>query len=94
MKLYFSKKEKQIITQKKIIDKLTEENECLKEQLFELNPEKVKEKIKLAEISYEEYKKLSKELQYLKTQYSDIIRKSKIELTEIKKENKILKRGE
>lgn len=88
MKLYFSKKEKQIITQKKIIDKLTEENECLKEQLFELNPEKVKEKIKLAEMSYEEYKKLSKELQYLKTQYSDIIRKSKIELTEIKKKTK------
>ena len=46
MKFYLSNKDKKLSMQKDIIEKLQDENKCLKEQLKLYNVEKYKEKMK------------------------------------------------
>ncbi len=72
--MYLTKKERKIHTQQKLIENLKEENQYLKEQLELYNPEKVKNKIALAEKSYKEYIKLTDELKELKSQYQKLLR--------------------
>ena len=47
MKFYLSTKDKKISIQKDIIEKLQDENHCLKEQLKLYNVEKYKEKMRI-----------------------------------------------
>ncbi|MCM1569009.1 MAG: hypothetical protein NC081_06125, partial [Roseburia sp.] len=67
-------KDKVIQKKQKIIDRLLAENNKLREQLKELNPDILAEKMKLAADSYDEYKKLAGELAAAKKEYLEIIR--------------------
>ena len=72
-KMYLTKKDRKIKTQQKLIEKLTEENECLKEQLESYNSRKTEDRIKLAEQAYQEYTELIMELNELKQEYIKLL---------------------
>ncbi|MCM1569920.1 MAG: hypothetical protein NC081_10805, partial [Roseburia sp.] len=67
-------KDKVIQKKQKLIDRLLTENNELRKQLKELNPDILAEKMKLAADSYDEYKKLAKELAAAKEEYLEILR--------------------
>lgn len=71
--MYLTKKDRKIKTQQKLIEKLTEENECLKEQLESYNSRKTEDRIKLAEQAYQEYTELIMELNELKQEYIKLL---------------------
>lgn len=71
--MYFTKKDRKIQVQQKIIDRLEEENECLKEQLTSCNPKHVTDALSLAAKSREEYLGLIQELTHLKKEYLALI---------------------
>lgn len=73
MKIYFNKKDRLIQKQKYMIERLKEENECLREQLELCDVESVNEKINLAKKSYEQYMGLIKELEDLKCEYVELV---------------------
>lgn len=73
MKIYLNKKDRIIQRQEYMIEKLKEENECLKEQIALCDTESVSEKIDLAKKSYEQYMGLIRELEDLKCEYVDLI---------------------
>lgn len=73
MKIYLNKKDRIIQRQEYMIEKLKEENECLKEQIALCDTESVSEKIDLAKRSYEKYMELIKELESLKVEYMELI---------------------
>lgn len=72
--MYLTKKDKKIQIQQKIIERLEEENECLKEQLELCNPEHVNKTIAMAESSHDEYMNLIEELNELKEEYQEMIK--------------------
>ena len=71
MKFYLSTKDKKISIQKDIIEKLQDENHCLKEQLKLYNVEKYKEKMR--DECYKKYSELSKELEGYKSEYLHLL---------------------
>lgn len=73
MKIYLNKKDRIIQKQEYMINKLKEENECLREQLEIYDTDNVYEKIKLSKDSYKHYMKLIKELEELKCEYDKLI---------------------
>ena len=73
MKLYLSNKDKKLSMQKDIIEKLQDENKCLKEQLKLYNVEKYKEKMKELDECYKRYSELSKELEGYKSEYLHLL---------------------
>ena len=73
MKIYFNKKDRLIQRQKYMINRLQEENECLREQLELCDMDSVNEKINLAKESYKRYMGLIKELEELKHEYIELI---------------------
>lgn len=75
--MYLTKKDKKIQIQQKIIERLEEENECLKEQLELCNPEHVNKTIAMAESSHDEYMNLIEELNELKEEYAGLIKDMK-----------------
>lgn len=76
-KIYFNKKDRLIQRQEFMIEKLKEENECLREQVALCDTESVNEKINLARQSYEKYMGLIKELEDLKCEYISLIEEVK-----------------
>ena len=73
MKFYLSTKDKKISIQKDIIEKLQDENHCLKEQLKLYNVEKYKEKMRELDECYKKYSELSKELEGYKSEYLHLL---------------------
>lgn len=73
MKFYLSTKDKKLSMQKDIIEKLQDENKCLKEQLKLYNVEKYKEKMKELDECYKRYSELSKELEGYKSEYLHLL---------------------
>ena len=73
MKFYLSNKDKKLSMQKDIIEKLQDENQCLKEQLKLYNVEKYKEKMKELDECYKRYSELSKELEGYKSEYLQLL---------------------
>jgi hypothetical protein len=73
MKFYLSNKDKKLSMQKDIIEKLQDENKCLKEQLKLYNVEKYKEKMKELDECYKRYSELSKELEGYKSEYLHLL---------------------
>ena len=67
--MYLTKKDRKIRTQQKTIERLAEENECLKEQLESFSHGTVENRIKLAEQAYQEYTERITELNGLKQEY-------------------------
>ncbi len=86
--MYLTKKERKLQLQEKIIGKLREENDCLREQLEKYNPQIMEEKFQLADKSYKEYKKLILELEELKLEYQCLIRDIKTNNHKFLKESK------
>lgn len=84
--MYLTKKDKQIQTQQRIIDRLEEENECLKEQLELCSPKHVNDTLLLAAQSREEYTRLIDELLHLKEEYMALIRSMKRDKELLKRE--------
>lgn len=74
--MYLNKNEKKIQTQKRIIEKLQEENECLKEQLTKYERKNTEQTDTLILETYEEYQMLIKELYELKFKYQQLIRET------------------
>ncbi|MBD5136044.1 MAG: hypothetical protein HDT39_08815 [Lachnospiraceae bacterium] len=74
MKIYLNKKDRIIQNQNKIIEKLREENEYLREELAKCDIENISEKISLAEISHETYLELISELENIRHEYLMLIR--------------------
>lgn len=72
MKVYFNSKDKKIQAQEKLIEKLKDENKCLREQIEKLNPADVENKIALAEAYRTEYLELIKQLKELKDEYLEL----------------------
>lgn len=66
-------KDRKIKTQQGIINRLEEENKCLREQLEAYSDRKMDEKIKLAEQAYQEYTNLIEELNEMKQEYVELI---------------------
>ena len=85
MKVYFNSKDKKIQAQEKLIEKLKDENKCLREQIGKLNPADVENKIALAEAYRTEYLELIKQLKELKDEYL-LLNK------DVKNNNKLIKR--
>nr|DAH37906.1 MAG TPA: 5-azacytidine-induced protein 2 [Bacteriophage sp.] len=85
MKVYFNSKDKKIQAQEKLIEKLKDENKCLREQIEKLNPADVENKIALAEAYRTEYLELIKQLKELKDEYL-LLNK------DVKNNNKLIKR--
>lgn len=75
--MYRTKKDKKIQTQERMIKRLEEENECLKEQLELCNPEHVKNRLLLAQQSHGEYSKLVMELNELREEYRRLLQDMK-----------------
>ena len=73
VKFYLSSKDKKLSIQKDIIEKLQDENQCLKEQLKLYNVEKYKEKMKELDECYKRYSELSKELEGYKSEYLQLL---------------------
>ena len=73
MKFYLSTKDKKISIQKDIIEKLQDENHCLKEQLKLYNVETYKEKMRELDECYKKYSELSKELEGYKSEYLHLL---------------------
>lgn len=73
MKFYLSNKDKKLSMQKDIIEKLQDENKCLKEQFKLYNVEKYKEKMKELDECYKRYSELSKELEGYKSEYLHLL---------------------
>lgn len=71
--MYLTRKDRKIQVQKKEIERLTEENELLKEQLALYEPDSVNKKVMLAERAYEKYMELSEEMYELKQEYMNLI---------------------
>lgn len=83
--MYLTKKDRKIKTQQKLIEKLTEENECLKEQLESYNSRKTEDRIKLAEQAYQEYTERITELNGLKQEYLELIREMAVDREKLKR---------
>lgn len=82
--MYLTNKDRKIQTQQNIINRLEEENKCLKEQLEACSEKKMSEKIKLAEQTYQEYKAMLEEVSEMRDGYVELIE----ELSEMKEEMK------
>lgn len=85
MKVYFNSKDKKIQAQEKLIEKLKDENKCLREQIEKLDPANVENKLTLAEAYRTEYLELIKQLKELKDEYL-LLNK------DVKNNNKLIKR--
>ena len=85
-KIYFNKKDRTIQRQEFIIERLKEENECLREQVTLCDTESVNEKINLARQSYEKYMKLIENLEKLKSEYISLIE-------EVRNDKRRIRRG-
>lgn len=72
MKVYFNSKDKKIKTQEKLIEKLKDENKCLREQIEKLDPANVENKLTLAESYRTEYLELIKQLKELRAEYLEL----------------------
>ena len=83
--MYLTKKDRKIQTQQKTIERLTEENECLKEQLESLSHRAMENRIKLAEQAYQEYTERITELNGLKQEYLELIHEMRVDKLELKK---------
>ncbi len=81
VKIFLNKKDRVIHSQNKIIEKLQEENEYLREELAKCDIENISEKIGLAEISHETYLELISELENIRHEYLMLIK-------DIKKDNR------
>lgn len=86
----FKMTNKQLERKQKIIDRLIQENNDLRSQITELNPEVVQKKLELTENTRKEYEKLIDELKLLKEEYEEINRQMEIEKRELIKELKQL----
>lgn len=86
----FKTTNKQLERKQKIIDRLIQENNDLRSQIAELDPESIQKKLKLAESAREEYEKLIDELKLLKEEYKEINRQMKMEKKALIKELKEL----
>lgn len=86
----FKTTNKQLERKQKIIDRLIQENNDLRSQIAELNPEVVQKKLELTENTRKEYEKLIDELKLLKEEYEEINRQMEIEKRELIKELKQL----
>ena len=82
--------ESKLENKQKIIDRLIQENNELREQIAELDPESIQKKLELAESAREEYEKLIDELKLLKEEYKEINRQMKMEKKALIKELKEL----
>ena len=86
----FKTTNKQLERKQKIIDRLIQENNDLRSQIAELDPESIQKKLELAESAREEYEKLIDELKLLKEEYKEINRQMKMEKKALIKELKEL----
>ena len=86
----FKTTNKQLERKQKIIDRLIQENNDLRSQIAELNPEVVQKKLELTENTRKEYEKLIDELKLLKEEYEEINRQMEIEKRALIKELKQL----
>ncbi len=82
----FKTTNKQLERKQKIIDRLIQENNDLRSQIAELNPEVVQKKLELTENTRKEYEKLIDELKLLKEEYEEINRQIEIEKRALIKE--------
>lgn len=73
MKMYLTNKDRKIQTQQSIIQRLEEENRCLREQLGAYENKDMEHKMGLAEQAYKEYMGLATELEGLKQEYLGLI---------------------
>lgn len=71
--MYLTKKDRKIQTQQKIIARLEEENECLKEQLTQNDPKHISGQMSLMKQAHDEYVHLVDELNGLKDEYQKLI---------------------
>ena len=91
MNVYFNSKDKKIQTQEKLIEKLKDENKCLREQIEKLNPADVENKIALAESYRNEYMGLIKQLKELRVEYLELnegMKKDRQRFSKFVKKNK------
>ena len=77
MNVYFNSKDKKIQTQEKLIEKLKDENKCLREQIEKLNPADVENKIALAESYRNEYLELNEGMKKDRQRFSKFVKKNK-----------------
>lgn len=83
--MYFTDKDRRIQTQQGIIQRLEEENRCLREQLGAYGDKGMGHKMELAEQAYREYIGLATELEGLKQEYLRLIGDIVAEKQELKK---------
>lgn len=81
--MYRTKKDKKIQTQERMIQRLEEENECLREQLELCDPEHIKNRLLLAQQSHEDYTKLVMELNELRGEYRRLLQDMKQDKEEL-----------
>lgn len=83
--MYSTNKDRKIQTQQGIIQRLEEENRCLREQLEAYGDKGIGHKMELAGQAYREYMGLATELEGLKQEYLGLIRDIAAEKQELKK---------
>ena len=82
--MYLTNKDRKIQTQQSIIQRLEEENRCLREQLEAYGNKNMQRKMELAGQAYKEYMGLAAELDEMKQEYVELIK----EMTEMKEKMK------
>lgn len=85
MKMYLANKDRKIQTQQSIIQRLEEENRCLREQLEAYGNKNMQRKMELAGQAYKEYMGLASELDEMKQEYAGLIKDIVAEKRELKK---------
>ncbi len=85
MKMYLANKDRKIQTQQSIIQRLEEENRCLREQLEAYGNKNMQRKMELAGQAYKEYMGLAAELDEMKQEYAGLIEDIVAEKRELKK---------
>lgn len=83
--MYLTKKDRKIQMQQKIIDRLEEENECLKEQMEQYDPKHMIEQIDLIRQAHGEYVGLTEELNGLREEYQELLRQMRKDKVKLKK---------
>lgn len=88
--MYISKNEKIIQKQKKLIDRLIEENQCLKEQVIKYESYQLNEQIKDSDEQLNKLNDMITELQECKKEYLRLNRKLTTEINKMQRNGDVI----
>lgn len=83
--MYLTKKDKKIQMQQMIIERLEEENGCLKEQLEQYDPKHMAEQMDLMKQAHDEYVGITEELNVLKMEYQKLMKQMRKDKATLKR---------